>query len=387
LTNDPVEHVSALLDLYRTRELDAAARARVAEHLAACEACARELAALESFSGVVARGLAASTSRPEAAPDPAARRRAVLNRIAEVERRRAGGRFGALPRWAPQAAAAAVAAIALGVVLRQGLRPPGPGRDAALERPVAVGGAADEAGEDRPEGDREELEAGATPEPESGDGAGADAGGAVRPRLRGLRAPGAGAPAGAADARVEEARGDAAAPPPEEPLQDGRADAGAGGERTAAPAPAPEQVGAPGPAANADGAGAPPADGEPAEADFAGPGPQAKDAAGERAEEAALGQAAPPALRRAETAAEGPADGERLLAEFVRRARAALAARDPVAAGAALELWDDSLAGRADVPPRGREDGEALADSLEDLAASRGDRPDRPAVPVDGSRE
>lgn len=360
MTHDPSAHVGALLDRYRTGELPPAERERLAAHLAECEACAGELAALQSFSATVARGLAASRS----APDPAGRRRAVLNRIAELERARGRGRLGGLPRWAPQALAAVVGAIAVGVVLRTGVWPPGGREDAAVQqRPVTV--AEDETSGDRTADGRVTEERDRTPELEMLRKEAEQPRGAEDAR-RAVAAPAAGA-------RREDGRDaadelGAAAPPPE------------GAARTTAPPGDADRA-----AAGEAGAGAPeterrrqaavreeppaePSAVETREENFAGAAPAA--AAPETKADGAA-----PAAQRVE-AAVARSEGERLLSVFEDRARAAIAARDARAGGAALAMWADSVADRDDVPPAGLESGRALADSLEDLVASAGDRPD-----------
>ena len=321
MTNDLAGHVTALLDLYRTGELDPPVRERVAAHLAGCETCARDLSSLEAFSGVVSRGLAASRAlRGDAAPDAAgARRRGVISRIAEADRRGARWFPAGLPRWAPQALAAAVGAIALGVLLRQGVWPPGRETPADSDRPAVVATVPSEAGE-RTAADGFGDEADAETMQKESDASGR-AGGALREHSDEISVDAA-APRNAAPGLAAEAR---------EGVEQR-----AGEDRLAAPPEAREE---------------------------APPEPLAEDSALERADEVAAGG--------------GRSPGERLLADFVRRAHAALAVRDGAAADEALDLWSDSLAGRSDVAPRRMEAAETLADSLADLVASAGEGPGR----------
>lgn len=140
------EHIEPLLDRYRTGELPDDERTSVEEHLAACASCAEALKRLEAFSATVARGYeVARAAGPE--PDWVDMRQRVVERTSA--RRSRGFRWA---RYAPQAAVATIAVIAVGVLVRQGVREPGDAdRIRPLERPTAVGGRADapEAGDDR----------------------------------------------------------------------------------------------------------------------------------------------------------------------------------------------------------------------------------------------
>lgn len=114
-------HVAALLDRYRTGELEGPVRERVEAHLAVCPACTADLAALSEFAATVGRGYAAEeTLAAASAPDWARQRQAILARSSG----RAGDRRPWAARWGPQAALAVLALIAVGVLYNRGVQGP-----------------------------------------------------------------------------------------------------------------------------------------------------------------------------------------------------------------------------------------------------------------------
>ncbi|MFN2383460.1 MAG: zf-HC2 domain-containing protein [Gemmatimonadota bacterium] len=120
-------HAAAWLDRYRTGELAADERARIAGHLEGCAACRDELAGLEAFAATAARGYAAERALRTAAgqaPDWARQQAAIVERTSGSARAARARWSGGLPRYAPQMALALVAVIALGVVMRVGIRGP-----------------------------------------------------------------------------------------------------------------------------------------------------------------------------------------------------------------------------------------------------------------------
>ncbi len=134
----------ATLDRVRTGEIEEPERARAAQHVAACAECARRLADLEAFAALVGRAYAADRAEARGEePDWARLRERVLDatRAGSPEAAAAGARPG-LPtrrwsRWAPQLAAAVVAALVLGVLWREGVRGPGDARR-AVEAPMTA---------------------------------------------------------------------------------------------------------------------------------------------------------------------------------------------------------------------------------------------------------
>ncbi|HYO45482.1 MAG TPA: zf-HC2 domain-containing protein [Gemmatimonadota bacterium] len=114
-------HVGEHLDAYRTGELDEAGRARVDAHLAECERCREELAALASWTSAIERGYEARRAGSAGLePDWAAQRAAIVARTSW----RAPGGGRAFRRWAPQIALVAVAALIVGIVWRENPREP-----------------------------------------------------------------------------------------------------------------------------------------------------------------------------------------------------------------------------------------------------------------------
>jgi len=116
-------HVGEHLDAYRTGELNEAGRARVDAHLAECERCREELAALASWTSAIERGYEARRAGSAGLePDWAAQRAAIVARTSG--RAHAGGGRGVFRRWAPQIALVAVAALIVGIVWRENPREP-----------------------------------------------------------------------------------------------------------------------------------------------------------------------------------------------------------------------------------------------------------------------
>jgi hypothetical protein len=152
------------LDRYRTGELELAEHERVAAHLESCVTCARSLGELEAFAGAVGRAYAARRAidareepdwprlRSRIADRTAAERREIL------EAARPAARRSAWVRWAPQAAAAVLALVVIGILWREGVREPEDARELVQPAPEI-------AGTDRPEEDRpqEEIAAAAGP--------------------------------------------------------------------------------------------------------------------------------------------------------------------------------------------------------------------------------
>ncbi len=127
-------HVEALLDAFRSGELEDAERARVEEHLAGCARCREELAATGAWSDAFDRAYAARrAAAAELEPDWAAQRAAI---VARTSARAPGGR-PAFWRWAPQIALAAVAALIVGIVWRENPREEPGMASRASERVVA----------------------------------------------------------------------------------------------------------------------------------------------------------------------------------------------------------------------------------------------------------
>ncbi|CAN5136365.1 hypothetical protein BH18GEM1_BH18GEM1_06060 [soil metagenome] len=124
-------HVEPLLERYRTGELEGQERERVAAHLAECPACAAVLADSEAFAATVGRGYLAGRAMHAAdEPDWVGQRAAILARISA--RPAQGSRWQG---WAPQAALAVLALIAVGVLYEVGVREP-----ADAERALAPAG-------------------------------------------------------------------------------------------------------------------------------------------------------------------------------------------------------------------------------------------------------
>jgi predicted anti-sigma-YlaC factor YlaD len=97
-----VTHPDDLLSAYLDGEVWGDERATIAEHLAACEGCRRELAEVAEARAQV-RGLPLLEPPPGLVPAPASRPRPFLRR-----------------RWAWAASAAAAAVIVVGIVLGGG---------------------------------------------------------------------------------------------------------------------------------------------------------------------------------------------------------------------------------------------------------------------------
>lgn len=113
--------LETMLDRYRTGELTAEEGDLAKSHLEACPECRDRFAELEAFAATVREGYEAADRRiPESEWN---RRR---GEIAARTYRRERGRVVA-PRWwrvAPQFAAAAIAVIVAGVIVRSGVRGP-----------------------------------------------------------------------------------------------------------------------------------------------------------------------------------------------------------------------------------------------------------------------
>ncbi len=135
-------HVEELLDRYRTGELGPAERRRVELHLEECGRCRTALASLSAFSRTVERAYEAETAAraAEGEPDWGRLRASIVERVREPAPRRSW-----LPRHAPQAAAAVVALVALGVLWQQGIRGPDDA-DRALRSESPVPSRADRGG-------------------------------------------------------------------------------------------------------------------------------------------------------------------------------------------------------------------------------------------------
>lgn len=326
-------HVEELLDRYRTGELDLADRRRVEGHLEECEACRSALASLEEFSETVGRAYAAeAASRAvEHEPDWGRMRAAIAARTTAPPRR------SWLARHVPQAAAAIVALIALGVLWQQGIRSPEEA-DRAL----------------RTEG-REAL---------------SDRDARPADRSSGALGPGAAEPdttAGAELDRLQPAQDEArltkrdAAEPLGERLDDreGARRQNEAGAAARKPAPVAEAI--------------------EGEAEAAAAGARDDSAVSRarfeaRADSNMVAAEAPVLADEVEITVTGqakmatpPPDLER----FHSRARLALAAGDSALAAAALAQWRDSLSAGEDLPPDLRRAAEALADSLAAFLAAR----------------
>jgi len=314
------------LDRFRTGELPEAEQASVADHVAGCEACAGALAELESFAAAVARAYAADRAVAAGEEPDWAR---VRERIAEGTAAGAGApapvggagrearaRRPVWVRWGPQAAAAVVALLVLGVLWREGVQGPEDARRIAERQapPVAAPEAPSPA----------DRLAGTAPASEPG-----------------AREPGAplapGPPATEGDVARAETQAARDGVELEARARDREADF-----RRDAPGAAPEAL--------ADGV----AQREERPADERAANERADDQ--DRANQAA--KAAPAAARMAEAAALDPHD------RFAVQAREALAASDTLSARRTLALWRDTLAPRDELDPALRDQADALADSL-----------------------
>ena len=100
-------HVLDLLEAYALGSLDETEARRVAEHLAACEACRAELAELESLTGLLALGT--NGARPSASVRRRLMERAPRKRLAP----RAGETSAPRPGWAQRPAWAIIASLVL----------------------------------------------------------------------------------------------------------------------------------------------------------------------------------------------------------------------------------------------------------------------------------
>lgn len=320
------EHLDeTALDRLRTGELPEPDRARAAAHVEACPECARALAELEELADVVGRAYAADRAATGMGDPEWARLRArVGEAVGAAEAPRAGkpaaesaARRRAWSRWMPQAAAAVVALLVLGVLWREGFRgPEDAGRLAEPESGVTVS-------------------APRIPFPEtetlSTDGDAAQDMAAEEPLARDELAAGQ-----AAKARENAAEEAAEAVGRQEAF---RADA-------PPPAVPPDQV--------------------PREGDF-----------GRRAEGQDRSRAAGVEIPRAEpTDADDLADAPAAAVSapdpyyrFTIQARAALSTRDTAAARRTLSLWRDTLAPRAALEAERRRQATVLADSLAGLLA------------------
>lgn len=163
MTRDDRGHVGELLDAWRTGELQPAEGERIETHLAGCERCREELAALEPLAATFERGFVAGRRQAEdLEPDWAAQRAAIVARTSG--RPPAAGRRRAFWRWAPQLAAAAVAAIVIGVVWREAGEEPDRVETPVASRsgmePVISAGAEERAGaDDSPRAEAREADA------------------------------------------------------------------------------------------------------------------------------------------------------------------------------------------------------------------------------------
>jgi hypothetical protein len=161
----PEDHVGERLDAWRTGELAPDERERVEAHLAGCERCREELAALEAWAETFERGMAARGGHATTdEPDWAGQRAAIVARTSG-KRSRATGR--GLWRWAPQVALVAVAALVVGIVWQERRDEPAlPSGPAPRQAPVAVGTEAEAVGraDDRSEGQVDATPAAPAPE-------------------------------------------------------------------------------------------------------------------------------------------------------------------------------------------------------------------------------
>lgn len=122
MKDDATHPDEAVLDRYRSGELEGPARSRVEEHLEECVECAEALAELEGFAATIERGYAAERALGTAREPEWSRQRAAI--VERTSGRREQNRFAGLRRWIPQAAAVLVAVIALGVLVEKGVRGP-----------------------------------------------------------------------------------------------------------------------------------------------------------------------------------------------------------------------------------------------------------------------
>ncbi|MBW3660723.1 MAG: zf-HC2 domain-containing protein [Gemmatimonadetes bacterium] len=112
-------HVEAWLDAWRTGELEPERAVAVERHLETCARCRAAWADLRAFAAAVEAGYRErEAGLPE--PDWARRRAAVVERTSG----RRAPRASWYVRWAPQAAIVVIAAVAIGVLVEQGVRGP-----------------------------------------------------------------------------------------------------------------------------------------------------------------------------------------------------------------------------------------------------------------------
>lgn len=315
-------HVERWLDRYRTGELDEAARRRVEAHLAACADCARELTELEAFSATMARAFEAG--RQLAAPSEPAwdrQRRRIVARTMEDSRLHEGW-ARVLRQYAPQAAMAVIALIALGVLYREGVRGPGEA-ERRLQEPAPAPSLAKTAG----------------PARETGPQA-------------------AGAPEAAPQPRAEAHARILGAPAPAEETQAANEAEGAMKEEPGAARPVPS-------APRGFAAGREKA---PAEARVKPPAPAAaeprRDETDEDRAKAMAGRTAAAAPHAPADLAQSPLKHMDELRRLDFRAHRALASSDTAEAARVLAFWRDSLQGRGDLDPERMRAAAALVDSL-----------------------
>ncbi len=320
---EPDGHVEELLDRYRTGELDAADRRRVETHLEECPGCRSALVSLEDFSRTVERAYAAEAAGLEREPDWERMRASIAARTTAPPRR------PWLARHVPQAAAAVVALVALGVLWQQGIRSPEEA-DRALrtERPPAFSDR-DASSADRSSG---ALGPGVA-EHDTTVGAELDRLQPAQDEARLTKRDAAEALGDAVEHREGARQQNVARAAPQKPAPvaeaiEGKAEAAAAGARD---------------------------DSAVSRARFEA-----------RADSNVVAAEAPVFADEIEITDQAPE-----LERFQSRARLALSAGDSALAAAALAQWRDSLSAGEDLPPDLRRAAEALADSLAVFLAAR----------------
>lgn len=361
-------HVEPWLDRYRTGELEEAERLWVEAHLGRCAECTRSLEELAAFSGMVGRAYYAQRAVAGAREPAWERMRGeILARTAAPRRapRSAGSRASVFGRYAPQAALAVLALVALGVLYQEGVRGPEDARRRLAREPEATSSPRGPASSDEVQLIKPlpgEPRA-AQPQP------GPPVGGARRPS----------SPQGAQPPELLQGAG-----PADAPSEDERA------RQVPSEAPPAAQEAAPAVAADAAGEADVAADAaDEADQEYVR-APAERRAVPSQREEAVVGgereQRAAKETREAldadllrreaalaaadtldgdfadEAADAGPA--EDVLQRFEHLARRALASGDSLEAARALAFWRDSVEQRADLSPERESATVVLIDSL-----------------------